>query len=436
MKAGGLAGNVSWTFLATIVNSIVQIVQLGIVGHYVAVSDMGLLSVVVAIVNIGIIFQDVGFSSFLIYKQDIKDRQRHLLFSLNILLGILLFGLSIASSGFIEDLINKPGFAALFCVGALNFLALGLGSQAQALMIKSKALNTMAQFDMSAKFLGLGVTVALLFVGYGIYSQLLGMIAANLFMSLLCFFKVNKSYPIRFYFGRDCLTDLKEPLAFGSYHLGSVLIGEFRKQFDVFLAARFLPAHTLGLYTVGKELALRSMMIIRPVIQKVVMPIFAEQQSTPDKLRKSYLTTLYGITAAFGIPAAIGMIFSGFFLSVIYGDKYIEADQFFSIFILIAYLRCLGLPTGVLAQAMGKTNIEFYWNIISTIVLCAVLVLTVFVGVGYFAFAILAVQVVLTIMQRRLFLNRLINVGLFQYTISWLAGFIALSLVYFFWVGF
>ncbi|MCM2971558.1 oligosaccharide flippase family protein [Larsenimonas suaedae] len=435
MKSNALVKNISWTFAATIINSVIQIVQLGIVGHFVAVSDMGLLSVVIAIVNIGIIFQDVGFSSFLIYKQDITDNQRHILFTLNIVLGILLFFGALGSAGFIEDLINKPGFASLMMVGGLNFLALGLGSQAQAILIKSKMLDKLAIFDMLAKGTGLALVVGLLYSGFDIYSQLIGMISANLIMSLLCFYAANRISPIRFYAGRDTFALLREPLSFGGFHLGSVLIGEFRKQFDVFLAARFMPAHLLGLYTVGKELALRSMIIIRPVIQKVVMPIYAERQKDNKALSKAYLATLHGITVAYGLPAIVGIVFAEFFLTLIYGERYADAQQFFAIFLLIAYLRCLGLPTGILAQSVGKTSIEFSWNVISTIILGVSLVIAVFFSATYFAYTILGVQIALTILQQKLFLGRLMKLSVFKYTLTWLPGLIVLTFVYLFWVG-
>ncbi len=72
---------------------------------------------------------------------------------------------------------------------------------------------------------------------------------------------------------------------------------------------------------------------------------------------------------------AIGIL-SPVIVRVLYGASHEQVYHLIPLMLLFGMLRPMGGLTGAISQADGRTNVEFYWNIVASLVVLVVLATT------------------------------------------------------------
>ncbi|MDH8639248.1 lipopolysaccharide biosynthesis protein, partial [Klebsiella pneumoniae] len=61
-------------------------------------------------------------------------------------------------------------------------------------------------------------------------------------------------------------------------------------------------------------------------------------------------------------------LFSPSIVTILYGANRIQIVNILPFMLIFAVLRPMGGLTGAIAQANGKTNTEFMWNVVATVI--------------------------------------------------------------------
>ena len=63
-----------WMTISTLVSSLVIILRLSILAHFLEKSDFGVVAILTFIHGLTIMFSDMGFATVVLYKQDLKKK--------------------------------------------------------------------------------------------------------------------------------------------------------------------------------------------------------------------------------------------------------------------------------------------------------------------------------------------------------------------------
>ena len=168
----------------------------------------------------------------------------------------------------------------------------------------------------------------------------------------------------------------------------------------------------LGFYSLAKELILKPGRFIQPLIQRLLMPRFAKNQDNKQQQHQLYHQTiailswsnslLFGLIALLALPIVI----------ILYGSDFLLTAVLISILALFGMVRPIGAVFASIAQANGRTDIEFKWNIVAGItMLLVVIAASISKSVIIVAVALSAVQTALTI-AAHYFFNHYLQTGM------------------------
>jgi len=155
--------------------------------------------------------------------------------------------------------------------------------------------------------------------------------------------------------------------------------------------------------------------IFHPIINKVGISILPKFQNDHKSLRKyfSKIISVKGVINAFtyGLIA----ILATYAVQLLYGNDYLSIVPYVQLFAALIYLRSMGSLVGILVITTGRTDYEFYWNILITLFTP----IAVFIGAQY---SILMVIILMVFVQLSLlfpgwyiFYKRLINLDFLPY---------------------
>ena len=87
------ASGLKWSTLSTVIVNILSIGKLAIIARILEPSDFGLMAIAMVVIGFSKVFIDVGISNAIIYKQEITHTQLSSLYWVNIIAGVILFGI-------------------------------------------------------------------------------------------------------------------------------------------------------------------------------------------------------------------------------------------------------------------------------------------------------------------------------------------------------
>jgi O-antigen/teichoic acid export membrane protein len=362
LKQKAISG-VKWTSLSAIITSILQLLQLAILARFLEPSAFGLMALVMVVIGFSQAFLDMGISNAIIYKKEITKNQLSTLYWVNILAGFLLFFIIIAISPFVAEFYKEPELEELIYIVGLTFIIQPFGQQYMALWQKEMRFSEIAKINILSKTISLVVSVYLAYQGYGVYALVYGALAGIISQTLQFMYMGLREYRPAFVFK---LGEIKDFLSFGGYQMGEKTINYFLLQIDTIMIGRLLGAEVLGIYTIAKQIVLRPIQIINPIISKVTFPSMAKIQDDTIRLKNIYLKTInYLSSVNFPIYVFI-FIFAYEIVMIMFGERWLEAVYIMQILAIWAAIRSTGNPVGSLLLAKGKANWGFWWVLVVT----------------------------------------------------------------------
>lgn len=409
-----------WLFGGTCFAAVLQVAQLGVLARKLETHELGVLAIINAILAVAMVLQDMGMSSYIVHRQDITRKQQSTIYWVNVLLSLLTGLLLIAIAWPIAHFYGIPQLTGLIMLTSLNFLVLGSLSQYQAHFVKTKRMVLLAKIEMVTKLLAFIFTVALLYLTpLNVAAVILGLFA-NAVMRIMCMIWFGeKSWRPTFEFDKETFFS---SIRYGIYQLGSQTINQLRTQADSLIVGKVMGAEMLGIYSLAKELVLQPLKLVSPVINRLALPRFAETQHEPAQLQKLFLKGTFVIMLFSSLMyLAIG-IMSPVIVRVLYGTAHEAVANLIPLMLLFGMLRPMGGLTGAISQANGRTNVEFYWNIVASLIVLLVLLTTwIYPNVWYVALTLSISQVLISAFAHPFFIKPVIGIPFLPYARQWIS---------------
>lgn len=359
LKEKAISG-IKWTGLATITFTVLQILQLLILSHLLSPWDFGVIAIANVIVTFIRSFSDLGINAAVIYYQTITEKQLGALYSLNILVGVILFILLIIFLPLILQLYKEPILFELLLVIGASLIINPFGSIFQVLFQRELQFNLIVIQELISNTLSFTVIIILAFIGFGVWALAIGQIVQSVIRSALLLWKGFEYFDIELNFR---IADIKKYLSFGMFQLGERSINFLAERIDQILIGSLLGTVSLGYYYFAFNLVSQPILIVNPIFTKVAFPLLAKFQDQTEMLKKIYLKVINYISFIIS-PVYLGFIvLSGIGVPLIFGEKWRESIQLIQILSLVSLLRGFANPTGSILLAKGHADIGFYWNV-------------------------------------------------------------------------
>ncbi len=351
-------------------------VQVSIVARLLHPSDFGLMAVSGAVMAFVQVFADMGISNAIVHHRNISRDQMSSLYWLNVLIGSALTMLMIVASPFISAMYDEPRLLPILILMSTTLVIGAFGQQFRVLAEKNLEFAPLMGIDAVGGIVGFAVVVGSALVGAGVYALVWGSIAGAVVGSLLNWWLLSKSYRPGLRFR---IEEIRSFLSYGIYMVGNNLANTFNLQADVLMGGRWLTVSTLGMFSLPRDLSLRSQFLINSVVTRVGFPVMAQAQNDPALLRSIYLKTLR-MTASINFPIYLGIAaFTPEIVIVLFGSKWTESVSLLRILALWGLVRSTLNPVGSLIFAVGRVRLAFFWNVS----LIPVVLMTYWAGLQY-----------------------------------------------------
>ncbi|TXD47751.1 lipopolysaccharide biosynthesis protein [Polaribacter sp. IC073] len=369
---------VSWSFIDNIANSGITFLVGIVLARLLSPEEFGILGMIAVFIAVSNSIVDSGFSSALIRKVDIKNRDYNTVFYFNMVLGVILYILLYFSAPLISRFFNEPILIAVTRVMGLLLIINSFGIVQRTLLIKEVDFKTQTKVSLIASIssgvIGIGMAVA----GYGVWSLVAQQVIRQLLNSI--FLWVFNTWRPVFEFSK---ASFKELFGFGSKLLVSGIIDTLYSNIYYVVIGKYFSANELGLFTRAKQFSLFISGNLTSIVQKVSYPLLCniQNESNDELLKKTYqriikATMLVTFSCMLGLAAVAKPL-----ILLLIGEKWLPSIIFLQILCFAAMLYPLHAINLNMLMVKGRSDLFLKLEIIKKIIGIAPVVIGIFYGI-------------------------------------------------------
>lgn len=337
--------------------------------------DYGLMAMSVVIIGLVTGFAEFGLGGSLVQaravSRDELARLAGVLAATNLACGALVF----AGASLYASLLHEPRLANIVRVLAFQFALNAIDAVPQAIAYREMQWKRMAGIELAVMLLGSAVTLALAWLGAGVWALVVGTIASGVLRTALFVGLGTFVWP-SFQSG-----GMGRHLRFGGAVTAGRLLWQFTFQADVLIAGRFLTSQAVGLYSVALHLATLPMNKAMAILNQVAFSAVARLQDDRPRMRERLLDALR-LLALGAIPALWGVCaVAPEFVDVVLGPAWHPAIFALQIVSLLTPVRMLGAVFSTALAGIGRADLDLRNMAIGAVVLPAAFLIGVQWGV-------------------------------------------------------
>ncbi|MBT3612583.1 MAG: MOP flippase family protein [Flavobacteriales bacterium] len=385
---------VKWTTLGTLSVTLSNVLKVSILARFLSKDDFGVFAIVVFFLGFFKMLSEMGLTTAILHKQDIKKNEYASLYWFNIILCICLYLLLFLITPIISGFYNEPELDFLIKVLGLSIIINSIGLQFRTIETKNLSFKYINIFDIIASVISLSFAIWLAVNGYGILALVYSVVLEYAISNFLLFFLGLRNHGVRVYFR---FKDLKPFLRIGLFQVGGQSANFFNRNLDILIIGKFFSQEVLGGYSLAKQLVFRPTQVINPILAKVAAPTLAKFQNNLELLKENYLKLVNVVSSVNFVSYFILIVFAPIIVEIFYGGGYSSIVLLVRILCVYMVFRAILNPIGSLVVATGRTDIQFIWNI----VLLILMPIVVYAGS---MFGIVEVTIALTVTMILLFL--------------------------------
>jgi O-antigen/teichoic acid export membrane protein len=317
----------------------------------------GLVAIALTITTVLDYIQESGVGAALVQRRDdVKQAAASaLLWSSSA--GLVLSTLCFATAPLLARAFGAPEATNVIRAMSLLLLIRGVSIGPGSMLDRDMNFRTRTLGELSAGFAQLGISLGLALAGFGVWSLVIGQIAAQAVQSsILWALAPWRPHP------RDAsLTVLREMLRYGRFvSLGNIL-GLVNRTLDNLVVGRVLGAAALGVYSIAYRLGDFPTAVVGYAVGRVMFPAYSRLQDDLDAFRHAFVQNMERV-ALLALPTSVVMfVYAEPIVSVVLGDKWLAVVTPLRILAVYTVLRSFVSPTGAVFQGAGQPHLVPLW---------------------------------------------------------------------------
>lgn len=288
------ARGAAWLYGARWVERLVDFLSVVVLARILAPDDFGLVAIAASVVRI-----IEGLSALDINKALIRHRDDHrslydTAWTLSVLRGLLVAGLMLVITQFVDD----ERIAAVLAVLALSPILTGLANPRFVMFERALVYSRVAALTLGARLVAFVVTVAIALATRSYWALVIGMLMGNAATLAL-------GYALRPYRPRPTLSRFRDLFAFSGWLSLTSAVTTLAMETDKIIVGRLLGVVEAGYYFMTQRVGVLPTRELVSPLQRILFPSFSELTGDPARLRRVALESINAI-GTLSLPAGFG----------------------------------------------------------------------------------------------------------------------------------
>ncbi|AOY81440.1 MULTISPECIES: lipopolysaccharide biosynthesis protein [Moorena] len=389
LSSGEFIRNAGWMGIAELVNRLSRLATTVTLARMFTPQDYGLVSAIYTTFEFGnVLILRAGTESKIIQASEQElEAVCNTSYWLNWIFGGLMFVIQCIAAFPIAKFYGNNQIILPIITIALIYLMMPLFIVQSAMIRRDNRLKVTAFANACQAIIGNIITVILAILGMGVWAAVWAMVLSTPVHILINY----RHHPWR------APTSLKlhnwqSVLSFSCKILGVELLEKVRSNLDYLLVGGFLGVEALGLYFFAFNAGLGISQNVIKLFTSSVFPYLCAVRENLTQLKNRYFSSLK-TTAIIVLPLILLQAsLAPLYVPIVFGQKWVVAIPILILICLSALPLALTNTTTELLNAVGKTKLNLYWNLIYTVIFSSCLLLAVNWGIVWVARAVLICQ--------------------------------------------
>lgn len=360
-----LFSGVFWSSLEMVISTLFSLFVQFLLAKLLMPDDFGILALAMVFTQIVEATSDLGMGAVLIQKkiENLKSNHFHTANLTGFVWAIFLYALMyFIVAPFAANFMGKESLINVIQVLSLSIIFNSISLIPRTKLIKEMRFKFVALTNNLSNFLSGTVAILLAYNDFGVWSLVV-------FTMLKPFFCI----PFYFYYSRwrpkliwkkSCFDYI---FSFGLTTSATSLTNVLTGKFDYFLIGKLLNSSLLGYYSFAILITNLFRDRLVAVLNKVLYPYYTALQDNRESMLGSFLK-ITAINITFVYPIMLGIIlFSEYFLQYFFQDKWNESIILIKIFSFTVLIQMLNNSHTTLIRAAGEVKVEFYLQLVKSL---------------------------------------------------------------------
>lgn len=390
--SGQFIRNVGWLGGAELVNRFLRLGVVVVLARLLTQEDYGLAAVVLTVNDLATVFTlKYGIGDKLIQAQE-KDLPVlcETAYWMNWILSGSLFILQCLAAFPISWFYGNSQVILPICVSALIYFSFPIYAVQAALIYRENRLSVTAFCNLLHGLVGSILSVILAFLGLGMWAIVLPIVlTAPIWVWIHC-----KNHPWR-PSSSFTLNRWQEIAGFSMNLLGIQLLNKVRANLDYLLVGRFLGIKELGIYYFAFNAGLGISLNLINAFTWSLFPHLCAVREDFSQFKERYFNSLRTMALIIVPLVTLQSGLAPFYVPIVFGQKWIVAIPILVLVCLSALPRPFAEAASLLLQAVDKTRVTLYFNLIFTVIFAVVLLVAMQGGIIWVAASVLITHLLL-----------------------------------------
>lgn len=346
-----------------------QFVSLVALSRLLAPADFGLVAIVLAIVGVGELLRDFGLSSAAIQTERLSQKQKSNLFWVNLLIGLLLFGLIGAIAWPLAALLGDARLGPIMIVIGTTFAVNSLQTQFQVELVRRGRILRLTVADLVGIVVGVAIGIFGAAAGFGYWAIVAQVVAQSLTTTIA---KVVSSgwRPSR----PDSAVSIRPFIKYAAPLATSQLLTYASSNVDSVALGASVGATQVGFYNRAFQIAAVPVSQLLAPLTNITLPILARSQNDLARM----IELLRSITYTLGFPI-IGLLAyvaanSSAVVHLLLGEGWEPSEQPLMLLSIASGFQFFSYVAYWAFLATGRTRALLLYNVITKSIIITVIV--------------------------------------------------------------
>lgn len=354
---GGLRRNVmsgaAWKGASQTSLQVVQIVTVAVLARLLSPSDFGVVGMVMVFASLVAYFTDLAFVAALVQRKEITHEHCATAFWTNVVAGITVTLVGIASAPLVARFFNEPRVEPLLQVMSLNFVVIALGKTQYALLQREMRFRSTETRLIISGVVGAVVGITLAFMGAGPWALIAQIMAINAVRTVLVW--VASDWRPTFTFSLSAWRDIR---SFSRNVLATNILYFLNGNADNLIIGKFLGPAPLGVYRLAYNVMLQPIYRIVIPIRNVLFPAFSKMQDDRPRMLAGWIR-VNRVVLGICLPALVGLVATApDFVATAFGHKWHAAAAVIMALAAVGVLQSVQRLNDSVMQACNQTGLQ------------------------------------------------------------------------------
>ncbi len=366
-----------WSFMEKGGQQIFQFAFTIILARLLSPNELGLLGALAIFIAVANILQESGFSSALIRKQEVSEKDYSTVFYFNISISIGCYIILFFTAPYIADFYEQPILTNLSRFLFLSFVFNGFSVVQYVHLIRRMDFRKNTRITLASTIISGGVAVLMAYYGYGVWGLATQQVLQTLLRTVFLWISIRWMPSASF-----CFAGLKSMTGYSSKLLLNSLFNQVAANVSSIVIGKRFSMFDLGNYNQAAKLGNLPQGMIASSLQSVAFPLLSKLGDDIDAKRRIF-RKIVRVVCFICFPIAVFTIISAeSIVLVAFKEKWIGVVPILQLLVIGSSVLPLFYLLSSLLQSVGKSGMLLSVELFRNIVTLAVIIYTVRFGVN------------------------------------------------------